>query len=220
MNYLAHALLAQPDPGALLGNLAGDHVKGRLETQDLHPRVAAGVRRHRQVDVLTDAHPAYGAALALFPTGERRFAGVVLDIAFDYFLGRHWQRFAALPLEPFRQEVYRVIRVYRRWLPPGFATLGPAWADAEWLRAYETLDGVAAVLERLAERRRRPLPVRALVDTVARQEATLEASFLEVFAEVQAAVAAGAASGPAHLPRPLEDPADVLRHVVERRHKE
>lgn len=190
MNYLAHALLAQPDPGALIGNLAGDHVKGPLHAQALHPRVAAGVQRHRRVDALTDAHPDYGAALAVFPAGERRFAGIALDIAFDYFLCRHWSRFAQGPLEPFRQDVYRVIREHREWLPAGFATLGPAWAEAEWLRAYETLDGVAAVLERLAARRRRPLPVDALLRTVAREEAVLEARFFRVFGDVQQAVTA------------------------------
>lgn len=196
MNYLAHALLAQPDPGALIGNLAGDHVKGPLEGQDLHPRVAAGVRRHRRVDALTDAHAAYGEALAVFPAGERRFAGVALDIAFDYFLCRHWSRFAGEPLEPFRQAVYRVIRDYRPWLPADFARLGPAWADAQWLRAYETLEGVNAVLTRLAERRRRPLPVAALMATLSREEARLEATFLAVFADVRAAVAAEATQAP------------------------
>ena len=196
MNYLAHALLAQPDPGALIGNLAGDHVKGPLAGQALHPRVAAGVRRHRRVDALTDAHAAYGEALGVFPAGERRFAGVALDIAFDYFLCRHWSRFAVQPLEPFRQSVYRVIHDYRPWLPSGFAQLGPAWADAQWLRAYETLDGVAAVLARLAERRRRPLPVTALMGTVTTEEALLEACFLSVFADVRATITAAEAQAP------------------------
>ena len=203
VNYLAHALLAQPDPGALIGNLAGDHVKGPLASQALHPRVAAGVRRHRRVDALTDAHPAYGASLVRFPRGERRYAGIALDIAFDYFLVRHWARFSAQPLEPFRQHVYRVIHRYPHWLPPAFATLGPAWADAQWLRAYETLDGVAAVLERLAARRRRPLPVTALLQTVAQEEAPLEAAFLRVFGDVRATLEAEDTQDPlAHSDQP------------------
>ena len=197
MNYLAHALLAQPDPGALIGNLAGDHVKGPLETQDLHPRVAAGIRRHRRVDALTDAHPAYREARAIFPAGERRFAGIAVDVVFDYFLVRHWDHFALRPLEPFRQHVYRTIHVYRQWLPRGFATLAPVWATAEWLRAYETLEGVAAVLVRLAERRQRPLPVQALVATVKRAEELLDERFLTVFGDVQSALAAGDTQAPA-----------------------
>ncbi|MHA7816968.1 MAG: acyl carrier protein phosphodiesterase [Pseudohaliea sp.] len=189
MNYLAHALLAQPDAGALIGNLAGDHVKGPLAGQALHPRVAAGVRRHRRVDALTDAHPAYRSALRVFPAGERRYAGVALDIAFDYYLARHWSRYAEEPLEAFRQRVYRVLRTHDRWLPPAFAPLGRAWADAEWLRAYETRSGMEAVLARLARRRRRELPVAALIVTLAREDAALEAAFQVVFPAVRAAVA-------------------------------
>lgn len=188
VNYLAHALLSQPDDAALLGNLAGDHVKGPLGGQPLHPRVAAGVRRHRRVDALTDAQPAYRRALARFPAGQRRFAGVALDIVFDHFLCGHWARFSAVPLAAFRGEVYRVIHAHPHWLPPGFAAFAPAWAEARWLEACETLDGVDAVLARLAARRRRPLPRRPLMATLREEQGVLEAAFLDVFPAVRAAL--------------------------------
>lgn len=54
MNYLAHALLAEPYSLSIIGNIAGDLVKGPLHQHRLHPRVAQGVRRHRSVDAVVE----------------------------------------------------------------------------------------------------------------------------------------------------------------------
>ncbi len=92
MNYLAHALLAEPHRYSIIGNIAGDLVKGRLDDHPLHPRVADGVRRHRRVDALTDAHPAYRSSVAAFSPKYRRVAPIVLDVLFDHFLFTAWGR--------------------------------------------------------------------------------------------------------------------------------
>lgn len=191
VNYLAHALLSQRDPGALIGNLAGDHVKGPLDLHSLHPRVAAGVLRHRRVDVITDSHPVYRSAITNFPAGERRFASIALDIAFDRYLVRHWHRVCSDPIRVFRQRVYRVIREYPGLLPPAFAIVAPRWADADWLSAYDTLDGVRAVLEHIALKRLQSLPAGALIETLTREESTLEAAFLRVFTDVRSQLGSG-----------------------------
>jgi acyl carrier protein phosphodiesterase len=188
VNDLAHALLSQPDPSALIGNVTGDYVKGPLHAQALHPRVLAGVRRHRRVDALTDAHPAYRRALARFPTGERRFAGIALDLAFDYFLISNWSNFTAVPFRAFRQRVYRSLGAYPERLPPRFAGMARRWVDADWLCACASLDGVSAVLMRLAVRRGRPMPVAALMGTLYCEQEELEADFLQVFSDVAASL--------------------------------
>jgi acyl carrier protein phosphodiesterase len=178
VNYLAHALLAQPGAAALIGNLAGDHVKGRLDKADLHPDVRSGVQRHRAVDALSDAHPDSRRARAVFQGSQRRVAGIFLDVWYDHLLTRHWRRYSALELETFERHVYATLTTRRELLPSNFAELAPGWSRARWLRAYRTVDGVAAVLERLA--RRRPafsvLP-QLLAPALARDE-TIEQHFI------------------------------------------
>lgn len=184
MNYLAHALLSQPDEAALIGNIAGDHVKGRLEGRELHQGVLSGLRRHRAVDALSDRHPAAQAPRALFPQGQRRYAGILLDVYFDHLLTRHWSQFSAWSLPEFQAHVYRVITAQRDWLPDGFARVGPAWADAGWLSAYESIDGVVAVLERMATRRQSAQPLRQLLDPLLANEAQVEKAFLKLFPDL------------------------------------
>jgi acyl carrier protein phosphodiesterase len=186
VNYLAHALLSEPHAYSLLGNIAGDLIKGRLDDHVLHPRVADGVRRHRRVDALTDAHPRYRDLRRLFPATQRRVAPIVLDVLFDHYLTRDWRRFSAWDRGAFIEGVYRVLSQRGLPRPPALARVAPRWVAADWLRAYESLDGVAAVLDRLARRTSRPLPLRAALEVAAAREDELAEGFCEVFLDVRA----------------------------------
>lgn len=191
MNYLAHALLAEPYAHSLIGNIAGDLVKGRLAEQALHPRVIDGIRRHRWVDVVTDGHPRYQALRAGFPREHRRYAGIVLDVLFDHYLSRHWHRFSHWKQEQFIAGVYAVLKEQQDLLPAALARLAPHWTDADWLRVYAELDGVLAVLERLSRRLSRRVDLCVVLEQALASEQQLEAGFLEIFRDVQAAVTQG-----------------------------
>lgn len=191
MNYLAHALLAEPYAHSLIGNIAGDLVKGRLTEQALHPRVIDGIRRHRWVDVITDSHPRYQALRADFPREHRRYAGIVLDVLFDHYLSRHWHRFSHWKQEQFIAGVYAVLNEQQDLLPAALARVAPHWTDADWLRVYAELDGVLAVLERLSRRLSRRVDLCVVLEQALAREQQLEAGFLEIFRDVQAAVTQG-----------------------------
>ncbi|MEM6773751.1 MAG: ACP phosphodiesterase [Pseudomonadota bacterium] len=188
MNYLAHALLSEPYAHSVIGNVAGDLVKGRLEDHALHPRVADGVRRHRRVDVLTDSHPHYRKLVSSFGGAQRRVAPIVLDVLFDHYLFRNWDRFSTFGRDAFIDNVYQVLSTPGAPLPPALAERAPLWVEANWLRAYRSMAGVEAVLGRLAMRARRKLPVLETLAVAQDLDATLEAGFLEVFADVQSRV--------------------------------
>jgi acyl carrier protein phosphodiesterase len=188
LNYLAHALLAEPHRFSIIGNVAGDLVKGRLDDHGLHPRVADGVRRHRRVDALTDANPRYRASVAAFPPQYRRVAPMVLDVMFDHFLFTDWAAHSGQDRDAFIDGVYAVLTERGAPLPEGLARRAPTWVQADWLRAYAHMDGVAAVLARLAQRARRPLPILAALQEVQRSEDTLRSAFTAVFRDVRHAV--------------------------------
>lgn len=191
MNYLAHALLSQPHAQSLLGNLAGDHIKGRLDSLGLPAPVAAGLRRHRAVDARSDALAAYRELRGLFPDGQRRFSGVMLDVLFDYLLSRNWDRYCRTPAVEFRAEVYRAIRNHGQVLPGDTSRLLARWAELDWLSAYGSFDGTLAVLERLAARMRGRLPLPAMLAVVNRHQTTLESAFLCLFDDLVAEFGSG-----------------------------
>ena len=113
-------------------------------------------------------------------------APIVLDVLFDHYLTRDWRRFSVWDRDAFIDGVYRVLTCRSLPHPPALARVASRWVDADWLRVYETLGGVAAVLDRLARRASRPLPLRAALDAAAAREDELAAGFREVFADVRA----------------------------------
>ena len=188
MNYLAHALLAEPHAYSVIGNIAGDLVKGRVENHALHPRIADGIRRHRRVDALTDAHPRYLELKVLFPPEHRRIAAVVLDVLFDHYLTRDWSLLSSLDRDEFIDGVYAVLADPGAPLPPALRERAPRWVAADWLRVYGDLDGVEAVLTRLARRTPRRLPLTEALAAVRDADAELRGGFHTVFRDVRASL--------------------------------
>lgn len=180
MNHLAHAHLAAGAPLLVAGNLAGDFVKGRLDRLPFTP-LLAGIRMHRGVDAYTDRHPVWRRSRARIR--PRRVAGVIVDVAYDHFLARHFPRYSDVPLEEFAARTYRVLLDHRSLLPPRLAAVLPRIVAEDWLTSYRWREGVERTFARLARR------VGALAggaDEIDAQYRALEADFLEFYPQLAA----------------------------------
>lgn len=186
MNHLAHAFLSGANPQHLVGNVAGDFLKGPLQTLDLVPGIRQGVQQHRRIDAFADGHPLLAELRSTFPATQRRYAGIVLDVAFDHYLVRHWERFTSRGRREFIDSVYSTLSEHRRRLPDPLAGYLPRLIAHDWLDRCATMEGVEATLHGISRRLRRdnPLPLAAAV--IARKDAELESVFLAFFPDVLA----------------------------------
>ncbi|HEY8849554.1 MAG TPA: DUF479 domain-containing protein, partial [Thermoanaerobaculia bacterium] len=100
MNYLAHLFLAGHSAESLIGNLAGDFVKGRLGDQ-FPPGIRDGIMLHRRVDAFTDTHPAVAAFRRVLIPDHGHYSRVISDVFFDHFLATSWSRYSEESLEAF-----------------------------------------------------------------------------------------------------------------------
>lgn len=187
MNHLAHLLLAGPDPDLRFGAVLADHVKGQQALQALPDGVRSGVVLHRRIDAWTDANPAVlDLARSLGPPWQR-YAGVILDVLFDFMLDRHWARFGPMPLEAFAAEIDSLMRQRHDQMPPRMQRF-TTWArEVSLWRRYgqrETLEGIFMLLAR-RHGRTEPLARGAeLLDLCAPR---IEAAFLELMPDLQSA---------------------------------
>lgn len=156
MNYLAHVYLAEDSDDALVGNLLGDFVRGKVQDHDWPPAIARGIRLHRRVDSFTDTHPIVQRSKARLPAERRRVAGIVVDVAYDHFLALHWEHFSATPLPSFTQRVYRALEKHSTLWPARLAQMAPYMINDDWLYRYRRPDVAARVLDGIARRLRRP----------------------------------------------------------------
>src|SRR5215831_13515757 len=99
MNWLAHAFLSKPDIEFCLGNLLAYLIRGR-DRMAMTAAFLQGVRQHQAIDAFTDSHPVVQRSRARI-SGYRHATGILVDVFYDHFLARDWNRHSTEPLEAF-----------------------------------------------------------------------------------------------------------------------
>ncbi|HBA36237.1 MAG TPA: DUF479 domain-containing protein [Gammaproteobacteria bacterium] len=183
LNYLAHLLLAENTPASLIGQLAGDFVKGPLKGQ-WNAAVEIGISEHRKLDAYTDQHPAVTRSWRRISPIRRRYASVIVDIAYDYYLSRHWREFADQDQLEFITHVHWVLEQYSELLPEGLRQVAPRIIESQLLASYGTRRGLEQAFQRISQRLKRQNALGdALNDIIAHDEA-FESDFLAFFPDV------------------------------------
>ena len=202
MNYLAHALLAGPQPASRLGGMLGDFVKGPLDSMSprFPPEVVAGIALHRRIDSFADGHAAFRRSRNRVSSLRRRFSGVMVDMFYDHFLARQWSGFCAQALEVFTADTYALLTCNHMLLPARLAEALPRMRGDDWLASYRSIEAVGKALDRMARYRlRRENPLAGAVEELQADYASYDADFriffadALVFSEARRATSPGAA---------------------------
>lgn len=185
MNHLAHLFLASPGPESLIGNLAGDFVKGTLG--DRFPEgIRKGIEQHRRIDAFTDSHPSVAAFRRVLIPEHGHYSRVIADMFFDHFLASRFEELGGEPLEVFLSRTFATIDPHEELLPGRLRFLYPRIRDERWLESYREIDSIAGALRNISWRfTRHPrleTAARHLVDS--REE--LERHFDDFFPDVVA----------------------------------
>ncbi len=186
MNHLAHLLLAGDDPEAKVGQVLADFVTAG-DIAALAPGIQAGIRAHQRIDSFADSHPVFARARRRLKPPYRRFGGVLLDIYFDHFLARGWERYGdGGSLAGFADRSYRILNEYRDLPSARFRRVVAAMCRDNWLVGYASLAGVDRALQGLSQRFPRANPLASGGAVLRDQYAALEADFGEFFPSLAA----------------------------------
>jgi acyl carrier protein phosphodiesterase len=192
MNWLAHVFLSEPDVEFRLGNLLADLVKGR-DRRGLSPAFLRGTRCHQAIDSFTDFHPAVHRSRARVSDEHSLYSGILVDIFYDHFLARGWERYSTENLPSFTSSFYQEIRGCPLVLPAEVQKTVERMVADDDLGAYREVAGVADALGRVSRRVLARLgtsfePEPALGELL-RNFGEMEADFVEFFPELQGQMA-------------------------------
>lgn len=154
MNLLAHGYLSARHDDWLVGNFIGDFIKGdpAAPRHGLTTGEIAGVRLHRTIDTFTDAHPNVAAVRTLLRPRCHKYAGVAVDVFFDYFLAVRFAELTGELLPDFVQYFYTTLQTNVARLPRPAARMLDAMVRHDWLTHYQTLAGINRSLNGVARR--------------------------------------------------------------------
>lgn len=185
MNFLAHLVLAGENEGLRMGALLGDFVQGRLSELEYSREVRLGIRLHRHIDSYVDALPQVVAVRGQFHKPFRRYAGIILDLAYDHELALAWPRYCSTPITEFDRNV-RTMLARNEDLQPEKLKRFMAYADRRGLfAAYAERSEILRALTGLGKRLSRANPLHRVDEIWDDLRPEFKRSFEQVFPELQ-----------------------------------
>lgn len=104
MNWLAHVFLSEQQIDFQLGNYLADPLKGKL-WDDASENMKKGMYIHKIIDSFTDSHKIYlQSKNTIAASGLLR--SVVMDITYDYFLTKNWDKYSIISHKEFSEDFY------------------------------------------------------------------------------------------------------------------
>jgi len=151
MNYLAHCYLSCSDEDLMIGNIITDFMRKKEEPL-YNGRVLEGILLHRQIDNYTDRHPASLKLRKMLRPRHGKYASVVVDLVWDYMLGKNWSHYTSASKDDFVRPIYKVLLKRKEELPASFKSKIDNMVEADFLLSYSTEDRMRSSLEYMDRR--------------------------------------------------------------------
>ncbi len=151
MNFLAHIYLSGDDDLIKIGNFMADGIRGKHFL--IYPeKVQKGIILHRAIDSFTDAHPVFRQSTKRLHAVHHHYSAVIVDVFYDHFLAKNWQKYSEDPLELYISNFYRSLEKNREILTERTKGMMPYMIDQNWLLSYKSVDGIEHILSQMDRR--------------------------------------------------------------------
>lgn len=190
MNHLAHAYLARENDDLIVGNFIADYARGAVDNLSYPEGIKEGIAMHRAIDTFTDSHEAIHTACAMLHASHHKYAPIVIDVCFDYFIAEIWHEL--LPqktLHQFSTDVCNALHARHALLPPTLQKRLPSMIANNFLTHYRHYDGLTFAFESLARRTTFDHNLGKAVDDFKAHQAELKAIFEVFFPQLVAHIA-------------------------------
>ncbi len=184
MNFLAHIFLTKKHTPLMIGNFLADFLKGKKQLEHLPKGVLEGIYLHRKIDHFTDHHELVKVGYQRLKPSQGRYASVITDIYFDYFLIKNWSKYTETPLSTFLPPVYEALLDHIDLYPKKIQKRVRLMIADNWLFQYGKLDGLRFTFDRVADRTSFDHNLGKAVDDLVKYEAEFDAEFNVFFPEL------------------------------------
>jgi acyl carrier protein phosphodiesterase len=180
MNYLAHIYLSGIDEEIIIGNFIGDFVKGHHFNQYTQ-LIRKGIILHRYIDSFTDTHAIVRRSKSRINEQYHKYSGIIIDILYDHYLVKNWKEYCATPLDEFIRKFFDLANRYFEILPESVKFFLPSFIKNNWIKSYETVEGIQDVLLRMSKRTSLPDNTHFAIAVLRRDYELFEAEFQAYF---------------------------------------
>jgi acyl carrier protein phosphodiesterase len=145
MNFLAHIYLSGDNDLLKIGNFMADGIRGK-EYLRFPEEVKKGILLHRKIDSFTDEHLIYRKSKHRLHAKYGHYAGVIMDIIYDHFLAKNWEKYSNESLEHYVNDFYQLLDDHLGILTEKTKNLLPYMKQNNWLLSYQSIEGIEKIL--------------------------------------------------------------------------
>jgi len=167
----------------MVGNFLADYLTNAQVSQ-LPAPIQKGVALHRAIDSYTDQHPEVLRGVRRMYKKHSKYAPVIIDVFYDYFLSLNWAKYTDQPLPDFTLEAYACLQRHHHLMPDPVHAYVPKMIADNWLETYSTHNGIAYTFRRMSHRVSRPDLLAGALDTMVDHFEALNTEFNTFFPDV------------------------------------
>ena len=155
MNFLAHVYLSGNNSNLAIGNLIADKIN-RKKVNNLPLEIIKGIYLHRYIDEFTDQHARFKECVKeLFPF-YRHYSRVIVDMYFDHFLAKNWNRYHKIPLNEFSKNFYVKLKDSSVIFSYAIQKFILNLTYYDWFGQYESISGLKVILGQMEKKTKFP----------------------------------------------------------------
>ncbi|MFV0482962.1 MAG: ACP phosphodiesterase [Bacteroidales bacterium] len=184
MNFLAHTYFAGDNHKRMVGSFIADSIKGR--DYNRYPNdIRDGIILHRLLDSFIDNNPTAKESGRLFAEKYRRYKMVVVDIVYDHFLAKHWDKFRDITLREYTHNIHKTLLSNFIHIPNRMKIWLPAFISRKQLLDYASEAGIEKVLHNMGRHTSLPPESQFAMRILEKHIEELEQQFFNYMKEAQ-----------------------------------
>ena len=188
MNFLAHIYLSGDNDLLKIGNFMADGIRGK-DYLRFPEEVKKGILLHRKIDSFTDEHLIYRKSKHRLHAKYGHYAGVIMDIIYDHFLAKNWEKYSNESLERYVNDFYQLLDDHLGILTEKTKNLLPYMKQNNWLLSYQSIEGIEKILFQMDYRTKHRAKMQEAIVELELFYPEIEEEFTLFFSELQFYVA-------------------------------
>lgn len=188
MNFLAHIYLSGNNELLKIGNFMADGIRGK-DYMHFPEEVKKGILLHRKIDSFTDAHLIYRKSKHRLHEKYGHYSGVIMDIIYDHFLAKNWEKYSVESLANYAGEFYKLLDKNEDLLTERTKNLLPYMKQNNWLLSYQSIEGIEKILFQMNHRTKNRSNMQEAIVELKLFYTETEEEFTRFFNELQLYVA-------------------------------
>ncbi|MEP7170501.1 MAG: acyl carrier protein phosphodiesterase, partial [Bacteroidota bacterium] len=114
--------------------------------------IIKGIKLHRLIDSFTDSNLIVEKSKKRLRSYFHKYSPVIMDVFYDHFLAKNWIEYHSETLEKYVANVYTMLKRNENMLPQKTKIMIIHMVQYNWLKGYETLEGINRALTGMSRR--------------------------------------------------------------------